>query len=90
MGHRIELGEIESAAMTLEGVTRTVVIYEAETQKLFLFYTGEVDKKEIAKTLRGMLPPFMLPNKTIQVDEMPMTKNGKIDRTALMDGMKKA
>ena len=88
MGHRIELGEIESAAMTIDTVSRALAIYEAETQKLLLFYTGEADKKVIAGTLRGMLPPFMLPNKTIQVPEMPLTKNGKIDRAALLEGMK--
>lgn len=83
MGHRIELGEIESAAMTIDEVTRALALYDADTQKLWLFYTGEADKKLIAKTLRGMLPPFMLPNKTVPVDEMPLTKNGKIDRAAL-------
>lgn len=87
MGHRIELGEIESAAMMIEAVTRALAIYEEDTQKLYLFYTGAVEKKEVAKTLRGVLPPFMLPNKTIQVEEMPMTKNGKIDRAALMAGI---
>ena len=89
MGHRIELGEIESAAMTIDAVSRALAIYEAETQKLLLFYTGQADKKVIAGTLRGVLPPFMLPNKTIQVAEMPLTKNGKIDRAALLAGMKK-
>lgn len=88
MGHRIELGEIESAAMMIEDVTRALAIYEEDSQKLFLFYTGAVDRKEVAKTLRGVLPPFMLPNKTIPVEEMPMTKNGKIDRAALMAGIK--
>lgn len=87
MGHRIELGEIESAAMMIEAVTRALAIYEEDTQKLYLFFTGSVDKKEVAKTLRGVLPPFMLPNKTIQVAQMPMTKNGKIDRAALMAGI---
>lgn len=84
MGHRIELGEIESTAMRIEEVTRALAIYEADEQKLWLFYTGKADRKEIAKTLRGLLPPFMLPNRTVQVEEMPLTKNGKIDRAALL------
>lgn len=84
MGHRIELGEIESTAMQIEEVTRALALYEAEEQKLWLFYTGKADKKEIARTLRGLLPPFMIPNKTVQVEEMPLTKNGKIDRAALL------
>lgn len=84
MGHRIELGEIESTAMKIEEVTRALAIYEADEQKLWLFYTGKADRKEIAKTLRSLLPPFMIPNKTIQIEEMPLTKNGKIDRAALL------
>ncbi len=88
MGHRIELGEIESTAMKIEEVTRALALYEADEQKLWLFYTGKADKKEIAKTLRGLLPPFMLPNKTVQIEEMPLTKNGKIDRAALLARMK--
>ena len=82
MGHRIELGEIESTAMKIEEVTRALALYEADEQKLWLFYTGKADRKEIAKTLRSLLPPFMIPNKTIQIEEMPLTKNGKIDRAA--------
>lgn len=84
MGHRIELGEIESTAMKIEEVTRALALYEADEQKLWLFYTGKADRKEIAKTLRSLLPPFMIPNKTIQIEEMPLTKNGKIDRAALL------
>lgn len=88
MGHRIELGEIESTAMKIEEVTRALALYEADEQKLWLFYTGNADRKEIAKTLRSLLPPFMLPNKTVQIEEMPLTKNGKIDRAALLARMK--
>lgn len=84
MGHRIELGEIESTAMKIEEVTRALALYEADEQKLWLFYTGKADRKEVARTLRGLLPPFMLPNKTVQIEEMPLTKNGKIDRAALL------
>ena len=88
MGHRIELGEIESTAMKIEEVTRALALYEADEQKLWLFYTGKADRKEIAKTLRSLLPPFMIPNKTIQIEEMPLTKNGKIDRAALLERTK--
>ena len=33
--------------------------------------------------LKESLPPFMQPNTAVQLDEMPLNKNGKIDRTAL-------
>ena len=85
MGHRIELGEIEVVTMACEGVTRACCIYEKEKQKLLLFYTGERDKMSLMKELRTALPPFMIPNSVIPVEEMPLNKNGKIDRNKLME-----
>ena len=38
---------------------------------------------ELLAALKESLPPFMQPNTAVQLDEMPLNKNGKIDRTAL-------
>lgn len=84
LGHRIELGEIEAVTMAREGVTRTCCIYDHEKQRLILFYTGEREKVDLMKELRTVLPPFMLPNNLVPVEEMPLNKNGKIDRNKLM------
>ena len=85
LGHRIELGEIETAAMAEDGVTRACCIYETDKKRILLFYTGERDKKELSKALRTILPPFMIPNTLIPLAEMPMNKNGKIDRKKLLE-----
>lgn len=85
MGHRIELGEIESVAMTCEGVTRTCCIYDSDKQRLILFFTGEREKISLMKELRTLLAPFMLPNTLVPIEEMPLNKNGKIDRNQLKD-----
>ncbi len=84
LGHRIELGEIEAVAMAREGVTRTCCIYDREKQRLILFYTGEREKISLMKELRTVLAPFMLPNALVPVEEMPLNKNGKIDRNKLL------
>lgn len=84
MGHRIELGEIEVAAMATEGVTRACCIYEPDKKKLILFYTGDKDKKELQAHLKEDLPPYMIPSTVKQLEEMPVNKNGKIDRTYLL------
>jgi len=39
----------------------------------------------ITEALHVSLPAYMIPNIFMAVDEMPMTKNGKIDRNALLD-----
>ncbi|MDO5573202.1 MAG: amino acid adenylation domain-containing protein [bacterium] len=83
MGQRIELGEIEVCAMSLEGVQRAVSIYDFKRQKIILFYAGELEKDSLAEQIQSKLPPFMLPNKTIRLEQFPMNKNGKVDRKAL-------
>ena len=83
LGQRIELGEIESAAMSLEGVTRACCLYDFKKKKLILCVTGLLDGKTITASLRDIVPQFMVPNKVNVLEEMPLNKNGKIDRTAL-------
>lgn len=84
MGQRIELGEIEAAAMALDGVFRAACVYDAGKKKILLYYTGEKDVPAVKKELSATLPPYMMPGKTVQVSELPMNKNGKIDRQALL------
>lgn len=85
-GHRIELGEIDMAINAVEGVVRACCIYDQENNKIIAFYEGEADNKLITHTLLGKLPKFMLPEVFEKVETMPVTKNGKIDRKALMEG----
>ena len=46
---------------------------------------GGIAKEELAEQLRALLPSFMVPGAIRQIDAMPLTKNGKIDRTALAE-----
>ncbi len=85
MGHRIELGEIETSAMACDGVTRACCLYDADKKRLILFFTGDTDKKALSAQMKEMLPPFMVPNKIIGIDDMPLNKNGKIDRNKLKE-----
>ena len=83
MGQRIELGEIDAAAHAVEGVTRACCIYDHTRKRIRMFYTGTIDKKELSAALHEALPAFMTPNNIRQIAEMPLTKNGKIDRAKL-------
>jgi acyl-coenzyme A synthetase/AMP-(fatty) acid ligase len=82
-GFRIELGEIETAASRYEGITHAVA--EVCEDLLVLFYT--VNRLIEQDALRGMLTKslteYMIPSMFVQLDELPMTPNGKIDRKAL-------
>ncbi|MEG2501267.1 MAG: D-alanine--poly(phosphoribitol) ligase, partial [Oscillospiraceae bacterium] len=84
LGHRIELGEIETAIDGINGVVRSVCTFWEDKGRLIAFYVGETDAKAIAAALKNILPGFMLPNAIVCKDVLPMTKNGKIDRKALL------
>lgn len=83
MGHRIELGEIEAAMEAVQGMVRSCCIYDEEKNKIVACYEGNTSKKEIVKALGVKLPAFMIPNRFQQIERLPVTKNGKIDRKLL-------
>ena len=85
LGHRIELGEIEAVTTAKSGVSRVCCLYDDEKKRILMFYTGEREKLDLIKELRTALPPFMLPNSVVRLDDMPLNKNGKIDRNALKE-----
>lgn len=85
LGQRIELGEIDAAAHAVEGVKRACTVYEPRKKRILMFYAGSCDKETLADALKTSLPQYMVPNKIRQLDGMPLTKNGKIDRQALLD-----
>ena len=83
MGHRVELGEIEVSAAMIPGVRMAACIYDAAKKRIVMCYVGDLDVKELTAALKGKLPRYMLPNRTLRVDRLPQTPNGKIDRIAL-------
>lgn len=87
MGHRIELEEIERAVSNLPGVHRCCCVFHNEKHRLYAFYQGDLTSKELRLQLLPTLPPYMIPNVFRQVDQFPLNKNGKIDRTLLMKGV---
>ena len=89
MGHRIELGEIEMAINAEDDVLRACCIFDQDNNKILGFYEGEATKKAITHELMQKIPKYMIPSELVHVDTMPITKNGKIDRKALMEGYEK-
>lgn len=83
MGHRIELGEIETAANMQENVQSACCIFDGDRKKILLYYAGDLSAGELAACLKEKLPRYMLPNVVKQLDAMPFTPNGKIDRNRL-------
>ncbi len=88
MGHRIELEEIDRMVLTVPEVIRVCTVFEEKKSKVFCFYIGDIDSRELKMLLQKDLPVYMVPTKLIQVEELPMTKNGKIDRKELLERYK--
>jgi amino acid adenylation domain-containing protein len=90
-GYRIELGEIEAALQQCVGVRQAVVAVGGDEggEKRLVAYVvrdeeaGEVGRREWREELKGRLPEYMVPGVYVELGEMPVTANGKVDRKRL-------
>lgn len=85
-GYRIELGEIEVVLGCLAGVREAVVAVRADAagdSQLVAYITGEAEAGELERQLRQQLPEYMIPATFVFLPKLPVTPNGKVDRTAL-------
>lgn len=85
MGHRIELGEIETAVSSLEEISLCCCLYDEKHQKIVLFIEEALEKAYINERIAKLVPEYMLPNKVITLEKMPINANGKIDRVKLKE-----
>ncbi len=83
LGHRIELEEIERAIGLIDGVERCCCLFDEKRSRLKGFYVGKIDKTDLFALLKEKLPVFMIPGTLNKIDDMPLTKNGKVDRKLL-------
>lgn len=89
-GYRIELGEIESLLTKQDGITNAVVLAKEESNGnkcLCAYIKAEesLDVGEVKENLSIMLPDYMIPSFFVVMDELPLTKNGKLDKQLLPD-----
>jgi acyl-CoA synthetase (AMP-forming)/AMP-acid ligase II len=88
-GYRIELGEIEQVLTSHTAVSQCVVIARAINNKsdkeLIAYTTGEATAEELKAYLKEKLPQYMVPSYYVNLESIPLTSNGKVDRKALPD-----
>ena len=88
-GYRIELEDIESALLKEEGVLNVCVLAlsdEKSTGKYLVGYIvleNNVNRADLENNLLNQLPKYMIPQVWVELSEMPITSNGKIDKKAL-------
>ncbi len=89
-GHRIELGEIEAALRTgpviKDAVVHTTINAMGDDElAAYLISEQELNVTELRSLLAQQLPAYMVPGHFVQLDEFPLTPNGKINKRALPD-----
>ncbi|MFI9631093.1 non-ribosomal peptide synthase/polyketide synthase [Nocardia sp. NPDC051929] len=93
-GFRIELGEVEAALLRQPGVAAAVAVAKADdragTRLITYAAVPEADPvayADLAVSLRAVvaarLPGYMTPAAVVVLAALPLTANGKIDRSAL-------
>jgi amino acid adenylation domain-containing protein/non-ribosomal peptide synthase protein (TIGR01720 family) len=90
-GHRVELGEIEAVLqMQLDvelALARVYMDPVTSSQQLYAFLLAtakrELNTENIRNALIEMLPDFMIPQRFIEIQELPVSINGKVDETVL-------
>ena len=86
-GLRIELGEIESAIAGYEGISAAAVAVKeiGGVQHLCGYFTArnKIEPEVIKDYLRQGLTEFMVPTALIQLEKLPLTNNGKVNRALL-------
>lgn len=88
--YRIELGEIESILAQFDGLDEFAVIAIPHTNyghELFGFFSRlsgfSFIAQDIIAFLKKKIPPYMIPTNMIELESLPKTSSGKIDRISL-------
>lgn len=87
-GYRVELQEIETQLNCILGGNYSAVVdreIESEERRIFAYIVCDkkIDIQYLRESLSEILPYYMIPSKFIEIDELPLTVNGKIDRKRL-------
>jgi aryl carrier-like protein len=90
-GHRIELGEVEAALRLHQGINQSLALLrpgaDAADLRLVAYVVAEsgsrLDAAEVRRAAAERLPEYMVPAAIVVLEELPLTRNGKIDLNAL-------
>lgn len=89
-GFRIEMGEIEYILVKNPNIREAVVVAHGDqtNDKRLVAYivpyeSRSISTPELRNYLKEVLPDYMIPSFFVQLDVLPLSSNGKVDRSAL-------
>src|SRR5262249_38598123 len=88
-GYRIEPQEVEAVLAAEPEVANCAVVPwgDGNTRRLVAYYSvrkGRISRvAALRRSLAGQLPGYMIPSQFVEMAELPLTRNGKVDRGAL-------
>ena len=90
-GHRVELEDVEDNLRALSPLTGAVVLPvtdehgRCESLVAAVSSATAVDVATIKAGLRARVPEYMVPGRIVALRELPLTANGKLDRTRVQE-----
>ncbi|MGE7888634.1 amino acid adenylation domain-containing protein [Bacillus cereus] len=89
-GHRVEIEEIESVILEIDSVKDVAVLAQFDDESnmqliAFIVFKDATVIENMYQLLGTMLPNYMIPAHIVQLKQLPLNTNGKVDRKMLND-----
>ncbi|MGE5339961.1 MAG: amino acid adenylation domain-containing protein [Candidatus Omnitrophota bacterium] len=87
-GFRIEIGEIENHILRQDGISDAVVIMRQDASGdkylcAYIVHQGQTSIDVLRESLGRVMPSYMVPAHFVEMETIPLTANGKVDRRSL-------
>ena len=84
-GNRVEIKEVTHAILQYDLIDEIVVLFKENSLIAFIKSANILDVTKIREYLQSKLLPYMIPATFVQIEDIPLTHNGKIDKKALLE-----
>lgn len=85
-GFRIELGEVEAALKHIPNVREAVAGLTRDGSNLVAYVVADegINEEQIRASLQTQLPAYMVPGQLVLLEQLPLTRHGKVDEQVLL------